>query len=225
MNKYLKPASRINETSKDNIVIEVRYYKDSARTQLIGTDTFNIQANWYIQNADYTWTSSTYTNEADIVYEKWDTAISNLGTGIRGKYDLLGDYGRVTFTLFDYMQYSSTYYYSGKTTNTILRTEGIYLQGTASYSTSISRFDAPAGGKIVVYMFHHNGYSTDYAGYSPPAGSSSFTTVLKVPTSNTSPYKVVLPVDDTPAGHKMYTANTFPVYTYLENIYVFNPLP
>jgi len=217
VDKYLKPASRINETTKDTIVMEVRYYKDSARTQLIGTDTFNIQANWYIQNSDFTWTSSTYTNEADIVYEKWDTAISNFTSGGDGT-EILGDNGRVTFTFGEYYSSKgSNNSISKNTTDTILRTEGLdlYIQGINYFSV----FNPPAD-KITAFLVTPKTYSV-YPSYFNTT-THGYTTIATATTS--APMKAVIPSSELGVPAVRYSSTNYG-HTILENLYVFNPLP
>ncbi len=70
-NEKLITSTAPTETQKDQVMIKVEYFKDSNLTQKFGEDTITANIHIYIQNPDYSWTSTQYPNESDIVFEKW----------------------------------------------------------------------------------------------------------------------------------------------------------
>ncbi|ALM76460.1 hypothetical protein [Thermococcus barophilus] len=96
LNEKLIASTAPTETQKDTITILVEYFKDSGLTQKFGEDTITANIHCYIQQADGSWTSTAYPNEADIVYDKWNfsgLALTNIAdgtrlTGVNGLADL-----------------------------------------------------------------------------------------------------------------------------------------
>ncbi|NJE04180.1 hypothetical protein [Thermococcus sp. MV11] len=98
--ELLVPATNPAETMKDSIQIKLEYYKDNAYTKLFGEDVLNVQLNYYIENADGTWTSTAYPDESVFVWEKWPAStIATIAyqdkatvTGVNGKLLMLRQY-------------------------------------------------------------------------------------------------------------------------------------
>ncbi|WP_324735300.1 hypothetical protein VFC49_09140 [Thermococcus sp. SY098] len=96
LNEKLVASTVPTETQKDQVLIKVQYYKDSALTQLFGEDNITVNIHCYIQQADGSWTSTQYPNESDIIFEKWNfsgLALTNITdgtrlTGVNGLADL-----------------------------------------------------------------------------------------------------------------------------------------
>ena len=71
LNEKLVALTTPTETQKDSISIRVEYFKDPDLTRKFGEDTITAPIHIFIQNSDYSWTSTQYENESDIVYDKW----------------------------------------------------------------------------------------------------------------------------------------------------------
>lgn len=86
LNEKLLATTAPIETQKDSISVKIEYFKNSDLTGKFGEDSITVNIHCYVQNVDGTWTSTAYTNEADIIYEYWNFAglpSTSIGNGTR----------------------------------------------------------------------------------------------------------------------------------------------
>jgi len=78
--KNIKPSTLPTETTKDTIVLIIKYYSDSQLTKYIGHDIVTIEIHCYIQQSDGSWGSASYPNNI-VVFDKLDRDLTGITLG------------------------------------------------------------------------------------------------------------------------------------------------
>ena len=222
----LTPGTEPTETAKDTVTLKLEFYKDSARTVKEFEQTVTVEISVYIQNSDGTWTSSTYTNESDIVYDYFD--FSSLTSP--AKTDITGVNGKVTLHPYTWDNGSDRCEFAG--------VSGRY----SSSMLQIHQWDddrlhleaSGVGERFVSYVVTVETNSVDTpewlkAGVKQFSGSTSY--ILSETSFNNaigSTYKVLLiNAKDAIPYHasKARWGGGHDIYITLDGVYVFNPLP
>lgn len=108
LNEKLVASTTPTETQKDQVTILVEYFKDDTLLNKFGEDTITVPIHIFIQNADYSWTSTQYPNESDIVFDKWSFSGISL-TELANGMQLSGDLGNAMLYIYYYESHSSNY--------------------------------------------------------------------------------------------------------------------
>lgn len=110
LNEKLVASTTPTETQKDQITILVEYFKDDTLLNKFGEDTITVPIHIFIQNADYSWTSTQYPNESDIVFEKWKATLEAVSQAIgSGSYDLIGDLMNAKLRFYEFEDRGENY--------------------------------------------------------------------------------------------------------------------
>ncbi|AFL94721.1 hypothetical protein CL1_0513 [Thermococcus cleftensis] len=173
--ELLVPATNPAETMKDSIQIKLEYYKDDAYTKLFGEDVLNVQLNYYIENADGTWTSSTYTDENAFIWDKWPASTIATVT-LQDKATVPGVNGKPLMVRYTGGAYSS----SATVTSGVISSESALFYIDPTYHTTVAlgfmavqdaNTPAPAGFLATVLRYASGTNAMIYGGYNLITGA------------------------------------------------------
>ncbi|WP_297499438.1 hypothetical protein [Thermococcus sp.] len=222
----LTPGTAPTETTKDTVTLKLEFYKDSARTVKEFEQTVIVEISVYIQNSDGTWTSSSYPNESDIVYDYFD--FSSLTSPV--KTDITGVNGKVTLHPYTWGNGSDRYEYVG------------YPGRYSPYYLLIHQWDDNrlhmefhnVGDRFVSYVVTMEQGSLDSAEWLGaelkrfPNTTSFFLSSIGLPTNGGSTTKVLI-MSKNPYVPYSYSKAKWggghDIQISLDGVYVFNPLP
>lgn len=174
--ELLVPSTNPSETLKDTIQIKLEYFKNSDYTGKFGEDTLNVQLNYYIENSDGTWTSSTYSDESAFIWDKWPA--STIATiAYQDKATVTGVNGKLLMMRL----YNSGSSLNSKTTvagvvsseSALFKIDPYYLKSVAMGFIAVQDTDtaAPEGFLSTILRYYSGSKAMVYGGYNLPSGA------------------------------------------------------
>jgi len=224
LNEKLVASATPTETQKDQVQIKIQYYKDAELTQLFGEDNIIVNIHCYIQNSDYSW-SSTYYTEDQIVFDKFNFAGINKSIstgeilqGVNGNAKMYGTRYEGNNTTI-YTEYSPSYLES---------TLDLYLKDYLLQNVTIDNVDdTPLDSKFMaVFLTFVQASGYFKAGYSPSRKFDFYRHgQLIITTSKTTQKVIFYPMQNYHYTLHFGRGHNNSMHARLDGLVIFNPLP